>query len=181
MRPLVYDVAISVDGFIAGPDHDLSPYLYEGDHVPAYMARLSQYDATLMGRHTYTAGYAFGLEPGQRAYPHMEHYVFSRTLELPADSPVRLLRDDPVGFTRDLKASEGGTIYLCGGGSLAGQLLSAGLIDTLILKINPVALGGGTPLFGAQPAPANMRLIDTHVYDSGVTLVRYALSDHSVA
>ena len=89
MGHLVYDVAASLDGYISGPDADISRFPPEGDHVDAYLERLARYGSVVMGRHTYEFGYAYGLEPGRRAYPHMEHVVFSRSIALPDDSPLR--------------------------------------------------------------------------------------------
>lgn len=174
MRNLVYDVAMSLDGFIAGPGGDVSRFLSAGDHVDAYFARLAAYDTTVMGRATYEFGYAFGMAPGARAYPHMTHHIYSRTLELPADSQVEVVRDDAASHVAALKATDGGDIYLCGGGRLAGALLAAGLIDRLIVKLNPILLGEGVPLFDG--ARADLTLLDSRRYESGVVLLTYDVS-----
>ncbi|MEO1273533.1 MAG: dihydrofolate reductase family protein [Myxococcota bacterium] len=173
MRSLIYDIAVSIDGFIAGPNHDISTFLYEGEHATDYVARLQHYTTVVMGRSTYTSGYAFGLQPGQRAYPHMEHIIFSRSLELPEERDVQLVREDAVEVVRTLKEQEGGDIYLCGGGELAGHLHRAGLIDRLILKINPITLGAGRPLFGNHPTSMRMHLLDQTLHTNGVIVAHY--------
>ena len=71
MRRVVYDVAVSRDGFIAAPNNDVSLFPHHGEHVEAYKLRLQTYDCVLMGRHTYEFGYEFGLTRGAGAYPHM--------------------------------------------------------------------------------------------------------------
>src|SRR5262245_42822149 len=131
-RTLIYDVACSLDGFIAGDGDDISGFLSQGDHVTAYLERLQRYDTVVMGRRTYTSGYAWGLKPGERPYPHMTTYVCSTTLTLPAGG-VDVVRDDAVAFVRALKRTPGGDIYLCGGGEFAGALLTANLIDRVIV------------------------------------------------
>lgn len=83
-RKLVYDVAVSLDGYISGPKHDTSAFVMTGDHVDAYFDRIAGYPAVVMGRTTYEAGYTWGLKPGVKAYPHMDHHVFSKGLQLPA-------------------------------------------------------------------------------------------------
>jgi dihydrofolate reductase len=177
-RKLVYDVAVTLDGYISGPNHDTSAFAMLGDHVDAYFDRLAAYSAVVMGRGTYEAGYSWGLKPGVKAYPHMDHYVFSKTLQLPADSEVNVIRTDAVAFVRDLKSGSGGDIYLCGGGAFAGEMLRSSLIDKLILKLNPIVIGAGVLLFGAQEKSletiSRFRLEATHAYKSGVALLTYA-------
>ena len=128
-----------------------------------------------MGRRTYELGYAFGLKPGERPYAHMDTYVVSSTLDLPAGNQVKTIRYSVLDRVRQLRSRMGGVIYLSGGGELAGCLLAAGLIDSLILKLNPILLGGGTPLF-ASPAAATLRLAQCKRYDNGVALLTYELS-----
>lgn len=175
MRSVCYDVAVSVNGFIAGPEEDISGFPQEGDHVQAYFKRLESYDAVIMGRRTYEFGYRFGLEPGRRAYPHMEHYIFSRSLAVPAESEVEVVRDDWVDTVRRLKEADGGDIYLCGGGSFAGLLLSHGLVDRLRLKVAPVVLPGGVALFDEIADTARLTLTDVTRHESGVAYLSYDL------
>jgi len=47
-----------------------------------YQADLLNFGTVIMGRKTYKFGYQFGLEPGQPAYIHMKHYIFSENLEI---------------------------------------------------------------------------------------------------
>jgi dihydrofolate reductase len=172
MRNVVYDVAASVDGFIAGEDGDVTGFLMEGDHVTDYQQRLKGYDTVLMGRATYEWGYQYGLKPGALAYPHMRHYVFSKTLRF-ADSPVVVIDRDEVSVVRRLKEEDGADIYLCGGGTFAGFLLDHGLVDQLVVKQNPLLLGHGVRVFGASSRGVATELVDARTYDNGVVLLRY--------
>lgn len=176
MRSIVYDVATSLDGFIAGPDDDISMYPAEGAHLDDYLARLKTYDTVIMGRRTYEFGYAYGLEPGKRAYPHMDHHILSRRLELPADAEVAVVRDDWLGAVERLKRGPGGDIYLCGGGQLAGLLAANDLIDRLVLKLAPVVIGGGVKLFEGIDGWHGFDLREAKPYDSGVVLLTYGRS-----
>ncbi|WP_428266499.1 dihydrofolate reductase family protein [Haliangium sp.] len=173
MRHLIYDIAVTVDGFIAHEDGSIGGFAMEGEHVDEYMARLQGYDTVVMGRATYEMGYAFGLPPGQRAYPHMEHYIVSSTLSFGPDAAVKVVAGDPAELVRELKAGAGGDIYLCGGAALAGHLLDQGLIDQVVLKLNPVSFGRGIPLFGASSRQTALRLVDAKAYPNGVVLTRY--------
>jgi len=175
MRKLVYDIAMSLDGFIARADGSVDGLLAEGDHVTDFMNRLGAYDTVLMGRATYEWGYRFGLTPGALAYPHMQHHVFSRTLRFD-DSPVHVVSDDEIGAVERLKQQDGGDIYLCGGGAFAGFLLDNRLVDQVVVKLSPVLLGGGVRLFGASRAAVELTTVESKRYDNGVLLLRYDVS-----
>ncbi len=177
MRTIFYDVATSLNGYIAGPDDDISGFPAEGDHAEAYFERLAGYDTVLMGRGTYEFGYRFGLQPGRRAYAHMHHYIFSRTLDLPADSEVEIVRDDWIERVRSLKSAAGGDIYLCGGGQFAGLLMSHGLVDRLRLKMAPFLLPGGVPLFEQLDRQVQLQPVSMTRHDSGVVTMEYRLRD----
>ena len=176
MGQLVYDVAASLDGYIAGADGDVSAFPHAGDHVDAYLERLAGYATVVMGRHTYEFGYAHGLAPGRRAYPHMEHVVFSTSIALPEDSEVRVERDPSrwLDVIDELKRATRDT-YLCGGGRLAGFLLANGRIDRLVVKLAPVVLGRGVRLFGDVGDAASMTPVSATHHGSGVTTLTYAL------
>ena len=81
MRNIVYYVAVSLDGYISGIDGSIEGFVPDGNGVDRYLRDLKDFDTVIMGRNTYEFGYRFGLEPGQAAYPHMEHYIFSENLE----------------------------------------------------------------------------------------------------
>jgi len=65
LQPLIYDVAVSIDGYIAGPGGDIAGFAFEGPVVEDYAARLKTYGTAIMGRGTYEFGYRYGMEPGQ--------------------------------------------------------------------------------------------------------------------
>ncbi|MBF2053701.1 MAG: dihydrofolate reductase [Candidatus Sericytochromatia bacterium] len=181
-RELIYHVACSLNGMIAGVQDNLdlffSPRLCEGPHVDDFLKQIKNYQTVLMGRRTYEAGYAFGLQPGQIAYPGREHLVFSSQIRLPADSLVQVFDGDAVRHVRMLKHQPGGPIWLCGGGALAGSLYQAGLIDRLILKLNPVVLGRGVSLLGECMQTAGTGSLKKYqAYDNGVILLEYQLNN----
>ncbi len=130
-----------------------------------------------MGRTTYEFGYEYGLKPGIAPYPTMRNYVFSKSLRIdsPIDERLTIVRSDAVPFVRDLKNADGGRIYLCGGGIFASTLLHNNLIDSLIIKLNPVLLGKGIRLFERSNRKADLSLIDTKIYQSGVVLLTYSI------
>lgn len=171
MRRLKYHVACTVDGFIAHTDHTVDGFLSEGEHSADYLDSLkTDYEIALMGRKTYEFGLQFGVTS---PYPWLKQYVISRTMVTKPDPEVELVSDDASSFVRELKKGTGKEIYLCGGAKLAGVLFSDGLVDELILKINPVLFGIGIPLFSETIPQTDLTLIDSKIYGNGVALLTY--------
>src|SRR5688500_5975210 len=112
MRRLIYDVAVSIDGFISHADGSVDGFAPTGPHVTEYLQRLQGYDTVVMGRVTYEWGYAFGLVAGKRAYPHMRHYIFSQTLQVGDAAEIEVVRDGEVALIEKLKREPGSDIYL---------------------------------------------------------------------
>lgn len=173
MRGIVYDVAVSLDGFIAGPDGDISAFPADGDHLQPYLDRLAGYQTVIMGRRTYEFGYRFGLQPGARAYPHMDHHIFSQGLSLPESADVTVVRESWQDALAELRAGDGGDIYLCGGGVFAGLIANLGMLDVVRLKVAPVAIGAGVRLFEGLAEPCRFDRSSVTPYSNGVTLVEY--------
>ncbi|MGN7860069.1 dihydrofolate reductase family protein [Microbacterium sp. 22303] len=188
MRELTYYVAVSLDGFIAGPEGQFDAFLFDGDHMAAINARFADaiptsfadalgiaqdrttFDTVLMGWNTY----AVGLPAMPSPYAHLHQIVFTRKGPDPVEG-VEFADRDPVDVVRDLKDREGGGIWLCGGGALAASLV--GEIDRLVLKVNPVLFGEGIPLFGRSGyAPSAFTRTAATAFDSGVTLLEYERS-----
>ncbi|WP_437591607.1 dihydrofolate reductase family protein [Sorangium sp. So ce1000] len=173
MRKIVYDVAVTVDGFISHEDGSVDGFSMQGEHAAEYVERLKGYDTVVMGRRTYEWGFPFGLVPGKRAYPHMAHYIFSKTLRFDEGAEVEVVGHDEIAVLKRLKERDGADIYLCGGGAFAGFLLEHDLIDQLVLKVNPIVFGHGIRLFGGSTRKVELALLGATSYASGVSLLRY--------
>lgn len=185
MRELVYYVAVSLDGYIAGPDGQFDAFPVEGDHmdrileeyadtVPTHLARQlgtepdgHRFDAVVMGANTH----AIGLPDHPSPYQHLEQVVFTHRRLEPAEN-LRSTAADPVEVVTEMKQQDGADIWLCGGGNLAAQLRSE--IDRIVLKRNPVQFGDGIPLFApGDYAPVPFDRVSSRDFDSGVSLVEY--------
>lgn len=174
MRKICYHVALTLDGFIAHTDGTITGFPADGDHVDDYMQSLHDYDTVIMGRKTYEFGYSFGLEPGHRAYPHMEHWIFSKSIDLSPKDGVTVIRNNWLGKIDQLQNTDGTDIYLCGGSIFAGWLLSHNKIDILKLKLNPVVFGSGLSLFSHSDIDtSSFKFVNSKTYESGVVLLEY--------
>ncbi|MFG2666239.1 dihydrofolate reductase family protein [Streptomyces sp. NPDC048387] len=197
MRRLVYFVATTLDGFIAGPD-GADPTGPNGfwpiseDYVQHLVAEYPEtlpvqarqalsatapgthFDTVLEGRRSYEIGLAAGIT---NAFPHLRHLVFSRTLTESPDPSVELVADDPAVTVSELKQQEGKDIWLLGGAELARSLHTE--IDALVLKVAPLTIGDGIPLFSRDAAfdPRTWALSDHTVLKSGALFLTYTRSD----
>jgi dihydrofolate reductase len=177
MRKLVYQVAVSLDGFIAGPGEALDWLVWSEDAAAVAGDLWQDADAILMGRRTYDFALKSGGggdDPGG-----ITTYVFSRTLAA-APPGAELVADDAATFVRKLKAAAGGKIILMGGGLLAGALAEAGLIDEVVLNIHPVILGGGTPVFGHIRSKVALGVQQARILSSGCAVLTFTPSQPGV-
>ena len=169
MPNITYYVAISLDGYIADADGGVG-WLPQGDTADyGYAEFYAGVDALMMGRRTYDQVLDFGEWP----YAGKPTYVF--TSNPPDDNPhgVEFVDACPPDFVRTVAPRCSGAVWLVGGGSLAEQFRSAGLIDEYLIFVIPVILGRGIPLFGGGSPPTSLRLETTEIYDDGVVMLRY--------
>ncbi|WP_410660267.1 dihydrofolate reductase family protein [Amycolatopsis sp. lyj-112] len=193
MRKLVYYVATTLDGFIAGPD-GADPTGPDGfwpipsdylEHLIAeypetlpgparaalnVTAEGTHFDTVVEGRRSYEIGLKAGVTD---AFPHLRHLVFSRTLTESPDAAVELVADDPIATVQKLKQEDGKDIWLVGGAELAGALYPE--IDRLVLKMAPLTIGTGIPLFSRKATfdPQSWKLAGHKVLESGAAFVTY--------
>jgi dihydrofolate reductase len=188
MRKLVYYVASTLDGFIAGPDgsvgfipfsvdSDLARYIqaeYPETLPTAYRQAVGfddapnrHFDTVLMGRGTYEPALKEGITS---PYAHLRQYVFSRTI-VSTDPAVTVVADDPVEFVRGLKREDGLDVWLGGGGEFAGVLWPE--VDEVIVKLNPVTAGEGIPLARRGFDPTLLTLRAAKPLQDGVVVLHY--------
>lgn len=173
MKKIVYYVASSLDGFIAGPNEDISLFMQRGPGVDQYRADLQAFQTVIMGRRTYEFGYQYGLQPGQAAYPHMAHHIFSNSLSFTDAAENVHIEPLDLDRVRQIRAAAPTDIYLCGGGQFAGWLLNNQLIDVLKIKLNPILLGHGIPLFGDARRPEKLQLTERRSFPEGLEILTY--------
>jgi dihydrofolate reductase len=167
-RRVRYQVAMSLDGFIAGPNGEVDWIITdpEIDFKEIY----SWFDTMLIGRRTFEVMKGAG---GSGSMPGMQVYVCSRTLRQ-EDYPAVTIVAEPEAVVTESRSKPGKDVWLFGGGSLFGSLAELRLVDTVEVAVIPVLLGEGVPLL---PAPANrvtLKLIRHNLYSkTGIMSLQY--------
>jgi dihydrofolate reductase len=190
MKRLIWLVDMSLDGFMSGPRGELD---WAGASVDDELWRdvnqmLGTVDAVLFGRVTYKdfENYwpAAGSNPAStkneidfsRWIEKMPKTVASTTLESLDWKNSKLLSSDVPEGVSELKRQAGKDVVMFGSCNLASQLFEADLIDELQIRIHPVVLGAGRPLFEDGTVPHKLKLIKSRAFASGVVGLRYQLT-----
>lgn len=169
VRRVLYSVAMSLDGYIAGPggEYDWIPDEPEMD----WEAFLGRFDTVLMGRGTWEV--VEGQE-GEGPTAGMRTIVFSRTLDADEHPDVEVVGRDAAGVVADLRReAEGKDVWLMGGGKLFRSLLDAGLVDGVEVAVVPVLLGEGVPFLPAGAGGAELELTGAEELSTGIVFLSY--------
>ena len=182
MRKVIYSIAVSLDGYIAGPDGDFHWAAPDEELHRLHNEQTRELDTHLIGRRLYETMLpweATDRDPAEspvtaefaqiwRALPKV---VFSRTLKS-VEGNARLAEDDPADEVARLQAQPGGDIGV-GGAGLAAELIERGLVDEYRLFVCPVVVGGGTPYFPPLDSPIELELVETRTFASPAVYLRY--------
>ncbi|WOH65601.1 dihydrofolate reductase family protein [Bradyrhizobium sp. BWA-3-5] len=177
MARLIMWNLMTLDGFVEGPNRDISWHEdVWGDELEQLSIRqLNEAGGLLFGRVTYElmANYWPGatgeVADFMNAAP---KYVFSRTVKNLPWNNTQVFGVDVSGTVARLKRESAKDLFLFGSADLAATLISHGLIDEFRIAVNPVILGGGTPLF--KPGEkVRLTLIDSRPLSTGIVILRY--------
>ncbi len=170
MRRLRYGVAMSLDGFIAGPNGEYDWIVPDPD--VNFEAIHAQFDTLLMGRKTYEIARirCNSMEgSGQR------WIVVSATLRPDEHDGITILSAGVAEAVAAMKAQPGKDIWLMGGGVLFRSLLDAGLVDSVEVVVMPVLLGSGVPLL-PEGRRRTLCLEESKALPRGILMLNYSVA-----
>lgn len=183
MRKLLVSNLVSLDGYLAAPDGDLSWFAVGPDFFAYVNKMMPTLGMILFGRVTYEmmAGYWTKPEvtrddpvvaPFMNELPKL---VASRTLQKAGwgswDNAT--VTADPVQKVRQLKSQPGKDLVIFGSGGLVSTLADAGLIDEYRMMMNPVILAQGIPMFRGMQKRIPLELMASEVFDKKMVMLTY--------
>lgn len=177
MRKLILGLAITLDGYIEGPNGEYDWCFTDQDYgLNEFFDRI---DAIFIGRKSYEIaeqqreGNNGEVIPGM---PALTEYVFSKTLTSVKEGAV-LISGDSIAEARRIKHLPGKDIWLFGGAVLFDAFMKAGLVDELWMSVHPILLGSGKLLFRELEGRSHLKLLESKTYDTGLVSLRYSIEN----
>jgi dihydrofolate reductase len=170
MRKVILGVAVSLDGFIEGPNGEYDWCFTDRDYgMSSFIKRV---DAIFFGRKSYEMMHSPAAPEGPNPWGKKKFYVFSNTMKnKPSDA--ELVSGNIGDRVREIKKENGKDIWLFGGASLTTSLMKEKLVDELWLAVHPILLGQGKPLFSGLDGRIKTKLIQSKTYDTGLVSLVY--------
>jgi dihydrofolate reductase len=166
MRKIILGVAVSLDGFIEGPNGEYDWCFTDQDYGMTEF--LKSIDGIIYGRKSFQIASA-AAGGAENPFAGIASYVVSTTMS--ASNDYKVLRN--VDEIRQLKKEPGKNLWLYGGASLTSSCMNEGLLDEMWLAIHPIVLGKGKPLFENVSKRIHLELIDSKTYATGLLSVRH--------
>lgn len=172
-RKLCLFIAMSLDGYIAKPDGDISflDEMNQGGEDYGYATYIETVDTVILGRKTYDKILSMGNES---FYGERKVYVVTRNPR-PDSGQTSFYSGDLTDLVQSLKSRAGKNIYCDGGAEIINQLLQKNLIDEMTVSIIPVMLGEGIRLFGGNFPEQKLKLAGCKDFEKGLAQLHYVL------
>lgn len=178
MRKVIVWNMVSLDGFFEGPNQGQIDWFLFDDELEQYILDTQKSAGTLLfGRVTYESMAAYWPSAEGQIAEFMNRVpkiVFSRTLESTNWNNTRLVKANVPEEIAQLKQQPGGDIFVFGSADFLSTLMQHDLVDEYRLGVNPVILGGGTPLFKGSPTRLNLKVLETRTLKSGLIICHYS-------
>ena len=169
MRTICYSVAMSLDGYIAGPRGEYDWIIM--DPEIDFMAMMARFDTVLMGRKSFEMSLQM---PGGGTMPGMQCIVVSSTLKQAKYPGVTIVKENLEATVKKLRKQAGKEIWLFGGGELFRSLLEIGQVQRVEVAIIPVLLGSGIRFLPGLAKKKRLKLIEAKTYQkTGIQLLSY--------
>ncbi|MGZ3756009.1 MAG: dihydrofolate reductase family protein [Mucilaginibacter sp.] len=181
MRKLSAFTFVSLDGYYKGLNEDISWNKHGQEEAEFSAKNLEANHILLFGRVTYNMMADFwttqaaweSLPIVAKGMNEAEKIVFSNTMDKADWVNTKVINNNIVNKTRELKNQPGKDMTILGSGSILNQFAEAGLIDEYQIMIYPIAIGTGISLFGGIKNTLSLKLIGTRTFESGTVVLSY--------
>ncbi len=172
MRKVVLFIAMSLDGYIAdihGGTGWLEGQVAGENDMVSYEEFIQDVDTVIMGANTYRQ-IVTELSPNAWVYPDFTSYIITHAPKKSTDR-IKFTEEHPCQLVNCLKNKTGKDIWICGGASIAKQLMQEDLIDQYYINVIPTILGRGIRLFDTFEKEIKLKLVKTRSYNGITDLV----------
>jgi dihydrofolate reductase len=181
MRKIILSNMVTLDGYMEGPNQSIDWHHVDADFFETANVLMDSVDTHLYGRVTYQVMESYWpTEQAMKGDPatavrmnETPKIVFSRTLAKADWKNTRLIKDNVAEEVMKLKRLPGKDMLMFGSSNLAKSFLEMGLMDEVLIYLNPVAIGDGTPLFKGLKDKVEFKLLDSQVFKNGNVLLKY--------
>jgi dihydrofolate reductase len=175
-RKVILYIATSLDGYIAGPDDDLSflSIVQQTGEDYGYAEFVNSVDTVILGRKTYDWVLA---QVPEFIHADKNSYIITRTPR-PGKDRINFYTGDLKELILRLKSEYGKNIFIDGGAEIVNELLKLKLIDEFIISVIPVLIGNGTRLFKDGRPGQTLKLVDIRKFDTGLIQLYYRCADN---
>jgi dihydrofolate reductase len=182
MRKIILNLALTLDGFIEGPNGEIDWLVRDEtiDFADILTDILSDKDIIFYGRVSYEKWGNY--RPGENASAKLKKaydllhsktkYVFSNT-QTGDNTNAIFINSNIKERVMEIKQQPGKNIWLYGGSKLTTTFLNLDLVDEYRLAVHPVVIGSGKSLFNDIKERHKLKLVEAKGYKSGVTLLTY--------
>ena len=168
MRRIIVGVAVSLDGFIEGPQGEYDWCFTDQDYGMSDFTK--RIDTIFMGRKSFEAAKK---HEGENPRKGVATYVFSKTMTETGSPDATVVNGHIGNFVMDFKQTKGKDIWLFGGAQLLTSFVNEGWVDEYWLSVHPIILGGGKPLFQNISSRKKLKLVSHKAYDTGLVSMKY--------
>jgi dihydrofolate reductase len=186
MRSVIYSMGVSLDGYIVGPDGDITAPPPDEELWRVVIDEIRGVGVHLMGRRLYetmlyweTADQDPSLDDSEiewtALWKPLPKVVFSTTLSA-VQGNARLASGGLAEEIERLRAEPGERDIAIGGATLAAEAAALGLIDEYRARVYPVLVGGGIPYFPQGEQRVDLELVESRTFDSKVVYLRYRVA-----
>lgn len=183
MRKVIIDSIISLDGYYTDPDNSIDWFDFDAGEQEWSKDILRRVDTIIFGRRTYEEFSTFWptSKPAENGFdPYIDQQlnalpkiIFSRSLTEASWKPSTIIKESPGEVIPKMKSEPGKDIVVIGSGSLVATLAREGLIDEYRMRIRPIILGAGRPLFSDPNTRHPLKLVSSKAFDDGVMGLYY--------